>query len=105
MTRAADVRALEGVTAGSRRLERHGQRLLAALGDPDVDVRADDPEAVVGVVAAQADFERRARLDANLRRREAETLRDDLDPFGLAAAARGADPEDGRAERQDEQHT
>ena len=49
-----------------RRHKRHRRHAFAALGYRDVDIGADDAEAVIGVVAAQANFNGSAGLHAKL---------------------------------------
>ena len=72
------LRALERVAAGLW-LERHRRDAAAALRQLDIDVGADDVEAVRGVVALQPNLETRAGFHANLRGREGESLGGDLD--------------------------
>ena len=59
-------------------LEVHRRDTAAALGQFDIDVRADDVEAVRGVVALQPNLETRAGFDANLGGREGESLGRDV---------------------------
>ena len=72
---AAQLRAFERVAPGLLGLERDGGGAAAALRDLDVHVGADDPEAVRGVVALQANLQRRPDGGLDLGRREAEALR------------------------------
>src|SRR5688572_14040889 len=69
MARAAELRALEHVPSRLRRHEGDGDEALAALRNRDVHVRANDPEAVVRVVAAQADLDGFACFHPEFRRR------------------------------------
>src|SRR5262245_21914447 len=85
VTRAAQLRALERVPAGSR-LEGHCLHAAATFGQLEIDVGSDDPEAVSRVLAAQTNLETCARLHADLRWREAESLRGNLDDLPGALA-------------------
>src|SRR5687767_15282090 len=71
MTGSAEFRAFEDVFSRLWRDERHRGDAFAPLGNNHVDVGAHDAESVIGVVATQTDFDRRAGLHAKFRRREA----------------------------------
>ena len=69
MPGAAHVRAFEGVASLAFRTELHGRRALPSLGNPHVLVRAENPEAVIGVFAPQPDLDGLAGLETDLGRR------------------------------------
>src|SRR5687768_8709340 len=64
MTGSTQFRAFEDVFSRLWRDERHRCDTLAALRNDDVDVGAHDAESMIGIVATQADFDRRASLHA-----------------------------------------
>src|SRR5687768_5936786 len=83
MTRPAELRAFEHVASSLRRRERDGCDAFAALRNRHVDVGADDAKTMVGVIAAQANLDGCAGLDAKFRRRKAETLDEDFNDLGF----------------------
>ena len=95
---AAHARALERVAAGLW-LEVTVATPRPRFGQLDIDVGADDVEAVRGVVALQPNLETRAGFHANLRGRERESLGGDLDDARVLCASRRLEPTTAPADR------
>src|SRR4030095_10188259 len=100
--RAADARALERVAARLR-LGVHRRDTAAALGQFDIDIRADDMEAVRGVVALQPNLETRAGFDANLGGREGESLGRDVNHARVLGTSRSLSYDHGNHDRKRQQ--